>query len=93
MTDAAVSFAKDFLAGGVAAAISKTAVAPIERVKLLLQVPPGDWGVGPGSGGGGASKALPRGWRGPRASALSGEATRAGRGGPEGRRQGGALVT
>lgn len=32
------SFAKDFLAGGVAAAISKTAVAPIERVKLLLQV-------------------------------------------------------
>uniref|UniRef100_A0A023FHC1 ADP/ATP translocase n=1 Tax=Amblyomma cajennense TaxID=34607 RepID=A0A023FHC1_AMBCJ len=33
-----VSFAKDFIAGGVAAAISKTAVAPIERVKLLLQV-------------------------------------------------------
>ncbi|KAL0616028.1 ADP/ATP translocase 2 [Plecturocebus cupreus] len=38
MTDAAVFFAKDFLAGGVAAAISKTAVAPMERVKLLLQV-------------------------------------------------------
>uniref|UniRef100_A0A8D0H825 ADP/ATP translocase n=1 Tax=Sphenodon punctatus TaxID=8508 RepID=A0A8D0H825_SPHPU len=38
MTDAAISFLKDFLAGGVAAAISKTAVAPIERVKLLLQV-------------------------------------------------------
>ena len=38
MTDAAVSFAKDFLAGGVAAAISKMAAAPIERVKLLLQV-------------------------------------------------------
>ncbi|ELK29193.1 PREDICTED: ADP/ATP translocase 2 [Myotis davidii] len=38
MTDAVVSFAKDFLAAGVAAAISKTAVAPIERVKLLLQV-------------------------------------------------------
>ncbi|XP_037599313.1 ADP/ATP translocase 2-like [Cebus imitator] len=38
MTDAAVSFAKDFLAGGVVAAISKTAVVPIERVKLLLQV-------------------------------------------------------
>ncbi|KAL7979507.1 hypothetical protein Chor_004665 [Crotalus horridus] len=37
MTDAAISFLKDFLAGGVAAAISKTAVAPIERVKLLLQ--------------------------------------------------------
>ncbi|CAL8370548.1 unnamed protein product [Arctogadus glacialis] len=38
MNDAAASFAKDFLAGGVAAAISKTTVAPIERVKLLLQV-------------------------------------------------------
>jgi len=33
-----VSFMKDFLAGGISAAISKTAVAPIERVKLLLQV-------------------------------------------------------
>jgi len=33
-----VGFMKDFLAGGVAAAVSKTAVAPIERVKLLLQV-------------------------------------------------------
>lgn len=33
-----VAFAKDFVAGGVAAAISKTTVAPIERVKLLLQV-------------------------------------------------------
>lgn len=33
-----MSFMKDFLAGGVSAAISKTAVAPIERVKLLLQV-------------------------------------------------------
>lgn len=32
------NFAKDFIAGGVAAAVSKTAVAPIERVKLLLQV-------------------------------------------------------
>ncbi|XP_034255809.1 ADP,ATP carrier protein 1-like [Thrips palmi] len=32
------SFMKDFLAGGVSAAVSKTAVAPIERVKLLLQV-------------------------------------------------------
>uniref|UniRef100_A0A8C6L707 ADP/ATP translocase n=3 Tax=Nothobranchius TaxID=28779 RepID=A0A8C6L707_NOTFU len=37
MSDAVVSFMKDFLAGGIAAAISKTAVAPIERVKLLLQ--------------------------------------------------------
>jgi solute carrier family 25 (mitochondrial adenine nucleotide translocator), member 4/5/6/31 len=33
-----ISFGKDFIAGGIAAAISKTAVAPIERVKLLLQV-------------------------------------------------------
>ncbi|CAK6446855.1 unnamed protein product [Pipistrellus nathusii] len=38
MTDATVSFAKDFLAGGVTATISKTAVPPIEGVKLLLQV-------------------------------------------------------
>lgn len=38
MGDQALSFLKDFLAGGIAAAISKTAVAPIERVKLLLQV-------------------------------------------------------
>ncbi|RCN43011.1 hypothetical protein ANCCAN_10970 [Ancylostoma caninum] len=30
-------FAVDLLTGGTAAAISKTAVAPIERVKLLLQ--------------------------------------------------------
>lgn len=34
----AKSFATDFIAGGISAAISKTAVAPIERVKLLLQV-------------------------------------------------------
>lgn len=33
-----VTFAKDFLAGGISAAVSKTVVAPIERVKLLLQV-------------------------------------------------------
>lgn len=33
-----VKFSTDLLAGGTAAAISKTAVAPIERVKLLLQV-------------------------------------------------------
>ncbi|XP_030762193.1 ADP,ATP carrier protein 1-like [Sitophilus oryzae] len=34
----AKSFIKDFLAGGISAAVAKTAVAPIERVKLLLQV-------------------------------------------------------
>uniref|UniRef100_A0A6M2DRM4 ADP/ATP translocase n=1 Tax=Xenopsylla cheopis TaxID=163159 RepID=A0A6M2DRM4_XENCH len=33
-----VAFAKDFAAGGISAAVSKTVVAPIERVKLLLQV-------------------------------------------------------
>lgn len=33
-----IAFLKDFAAGGISAAVSKTAVAPIERVKLLLQV-------------------------------------------------------
>jgi len=32
------NFFVDFMAGGVSAAVSKTIVAPIERVKLLLQV-------------------------------------------------------
>ena len=32
------NFVTDFLIGGVSAAVSKTVVAPIERVKLLLQV-------------------------------------------------------
>lgn len=32
------NFVRDFMIGGVSAAVSKTAVAPIERVKLLLQV-------------------------------------------------------
>merc|ERR1712166_293666 len=32
------SFVLDFMVGGISAAVSKTAVAPIERVKLLLQV-------------------------------------------------------
>ena len=31
-----MDFLRDFMIGGVSAAISKTAVAPIERVKLLL---------------------------------------------------------
>ena len=30
------NFYIDFLAGGISAAVSKTAVAPIERIKLLL---------------------------------------------------------
>lgn len=33
-----MKFSKDLLSGGVAAGVSKTCVAPIERVKLLLQV-------------------------------------------------------
>lgn len=33
-----ISFVKDFGAGGVAGAVSKSMVAPLERVKLLLQV-------------------------------------------------------
>lgn len=32
-----INFAVDFMMGGTAAAISKTAAAPIERVKLLIQ--------------------------------------------------------
>ena len=32
------NFMVDFMVAGVSAAVSKTAVAPIERVKLLLQV-------------------------------------------------------
>ena len=32
------NFLLDFMIGGVSAAVSKTLVAPIERVKLLLQV-------------------------------------------------------
>jgi len=31
-------FAMDFVAGGISAAVSKTVVAPLERVKILLQV-------------------------------------------------------
>ncbi|XP_026225836.1 ADP/ATP translocase 3-like [Anabas testudineus] len=38
MREQAASFAKDFFTAGIAAAVSETAVAPIERVKLLLQV-------------------------------------------------------
>jgi len=33
----ASAFLQDFLVGGISAAVSKTCVAPIERVKLLLQ--------------------------------------------------------
>jgi len=32
------NFLVDFLTGGISAAVSKTIVAPIERVKMLLQV-------------------------------------------------------
>ena len=33
-----VSFTRDFITGGISAGISKTIVAPIERIKLLLQL-------------------------------------------------------
>jgi solute carrier family 25 (adenine nucleotide translocator) protein 4/5/6/31 len=36
--DQVIAFSKNLLAGGVAGGVSKTLVAPIERVKLLLQV-------------------------------------------------------
>ncbi|PWN28841.1 putative ADP, ATP carrier protein [Jaminaea rosea] len=36
-TKSASGFATDFLMGGVSAAVSKTAAAPIERIKLLVQ--------------------------------------------------------
>lgn len=34
----AVLFGKDLLTGGIAATVAKTATAPLDRVKLLLQV-------------------------------------------------------
>ena len=37
MSDGAIAFIKDFAAGGVSGAIAKTATAPIERVKLIIQ--------------------------------------------------------
>lgn len=37
MTRQSEKFSADFMMGGVAAVISKSAAAPIERVKLLLQ--------------------------------------------------------
>ena len=37
MSDKKLSFAENFALSGTAALISKTAAAPIERVKLLLQ--------------------------------------------------------
>jgi len=36
--DDAIKFGKDFSVGGIAAVIAKTIVAPIERVKLILQL-------------------------------------------------------
>lgn len=31
-------FVLDFVAGGISAAVSKTVVAPLERVKIILQI-------------------------------------------------------
>jgi solute carrier family 25 (adenine nucleotide translocator) protein 4/5/6/31 len=36
-TEAALNFAVDFAAGGISGAVAKTATAPIERVKLIIQ--------------------------------------------------------
>lgn len=36
--DCLPDFVKELIAGGVAGAFSKTAVAPLERVKIILQV-------------------------------------------------------
>jgi len=41
------SFLVDFMVGGVSAAVSKTVVAPIERVKLLLQVQDANKNIAP----------------------------------------------
>ena len=41
------NFLVDFMAGGVSAAVSKTVVAPIERVKLLLQVQDSNKNIAP----------------------------------------------
>lgn len=41
------NFALDFMIGGVSAAVSKTLVAPIERVKLLLQVQDSNKNIAP----------------------------------------------
>ena len=41
------SFVQDFMIGGVSAAVSKTVVAPIERVKLLLQVQDANKNIAP----------------------------------------------
>jgi len=41
------SFLVDFMVGGVSAAVSKTLVAPIERVKLLLQVQDANKNIAP----------------------------------------------
>ncbi|KAL4648294.1 ADP/ATP translocase 2-like [Arapaima gigas] len=38
MNEVVASFAKDFVTGGIAAVMVETPIAPIERVKLLLQV-------------------------------------------------------
>jgi len=40
-------FALDFVAGGISAAVSKTVVAPLERVKLLLQIQDAHKGIAP----------------------------------------------
>ena len=38
MANNSKDFMLDFIAGGISAAVSKTVVAPLERVKILLQI-------------------------------------------------------
>ena len=40
-------FLLDFVAGGISAAVSKTVVAPLERVKILLQIQVSSVHLGP----------------------------------------------
>ncbi len=55
-----MGFLTDLAAGGVAGAVSKTAVAPIERVKLLLQTQDSNPKIKSGEVGAGAVCAAQR---------------------------------
>ncbi|URE26981.1 Mitochondrial substrate carrier family protein [Musa troglodytarum] len=42
---AVVSICKSLVAGGVVGGVSRTAVAPLERLKILLQIAAVDWRI------------------------------------------------